>query len=90
MVHDLNFETVFNYFIGPSLTSVARLGDLLDYGQLFKAFGSYHWPKSSTFLGIFCKDVKIYHFSNEIIFGQLLYTFGDFFLVTLVEMKEMN
>ena len=70
--------------------SVARLGDLLDYGQLFKAFGSYHWPKSSTFLGIFCKDVKIYHFSNEIIFGQLLYTFGDFFLVTLVEMKEMN
>ena len=23
------------------------------------------------------------HFSNEIIFGQLLYTFGDFYLVTL-------
>ena len=71
MVHDLNFETVFNYFIGPSLTSVARLGDLLDYGQLFKAFGN-NLSKSPTFLGNFCKGEKIYHFSSEIIFGQLL------------------
>ena len=29
-------------------------------------------PKSPTFLGNFYKDVKIYHFSSEIIFGQLL------------------
>ena len=29
-------------------------------------------PKSPTFLGIFCISVKIYHFSSEIIFGQLL------------------
>ena len=36
-------------------------------------------PKSPTFLGNFCKVVKIYHFSSEIIFGQLLQTFGDFF-----------
>ena len=41
-------------------------------------------PKSLTFLGIFCKGVKIYHFSGEIIFGQLLQTFGNFFLVTLL------
>ena len=27
-------------------------------------------PKSSTFLGNFCKDVKIYHFSSEIILGN--------------------
>ena len=41
-------------------------------------------PKSPTFLGNICKRVKIHHFSSEIIFGQLLKTFGDFFLVTLV------
>ena len=35
-------------------------------------------PKSLLFLGNFCKGVKIYHFSSEIIFGQLLQTFGVF------------
>ena len=43
--------------------SVTILGDLLDFGPLFKAL---------TFLGNFCEGVKIYHFSSEIIFGQLL------------------
>ena len=33
---------------------------------------------------IFCKGVKISNFSSEIIFGQLLQTFGIFLLVTLV------
>ena len=41
-------------------------------------------PKSPTLLGYFCKIVKSIHFSIEIIFGQLLQTFGDFYLVTLV------
>ena len=41
-------------------------------------------PKSLTFLGNFCKGVKIFNFSTEIIFGQLLFRFGDFFLVTLI------
>ena len=41
-------------------------------------------PKSPTLLGNFCKGVKIIHFSSEIIFGQLLWTFGDFYLVTLM------
>ena len=36
-------------------SSVTRLGDLLDFGQLFDAFGN-----------------NSYHFSSEIIFGQLL------------------
>ena len=45
-------------------------------------------PKSSTFLGNFCKGVKIYHYSNEIIFRQLLWKFGDFFLVTLFPIKS--
>ena len=39
--------------------------------------------KSPTFIGNFGKGVKICHFSIEIIFGQLLKTFGNFNLVTL-------
>ena len=39
-------------------------------------------PKSSTFLGIFCKVVKIYHFSSEIMFGNF-YRHLAIFLVTL-------
>ena len=39
-----------------SLFIVTRLGDLLDLWQLFKAFGN---NKSPTFLGNFCKGVKI-------------------------------
>ena len=46
--------------------------------------------QSPTFLGNFCKVVKIYHFSSEIIFGHLLQTFGDFFLVTLYAMQTKN
>jgi len=61
---------------------VTRFDDLLDFGQLFKA--TINLSKSPTLLGNFWKGVKIYHFSNEIIFRQLLWTFGDFFLVTLI------
>ena len=45
------------------MASVTRLGDLLDFGQV---------PKSPTFLSNFCKGVQNYHFSSEIIFGQIL------------------
>ena len=64
-------------------SGVTRLGDLLDFGQLLKPLAAINLPKTSPFLGNFCKGVKIYHFSREIVFGQLLWTFGDFFLVTL-------
>ena len=63
---------------------MTRLGDLLDFGEHFKPLVTINLPKSSTFLGIFCKGVKIYHFSSEIIFGQLLQTFGNSLLVTLI------
>ena len=59
--------------------SVTRLGDILDFGQLFKAFATINLPKSATFLSIFCKGIKIFNISSEIIFGQILQTFGDFF-----------
>ena len=52
-------------------------------GKFLKPLATINLSKSPTFLGNFCKGVKIYHFSIEIIFGKLLLTFGDFFLVTL-------
>jgi len=41
-------------------------------GNFLKPLATIILPKSPTFLGNFCKGVKIYHFSSEIIFGQLL------------------
>ena len=61
---------------------MTRLGNLLDFGQLFNL------SKSPIFLGNFCKGDTIYHFSSEINFRQLLQTFGDFYLVTLVGMQH--
>ena len=52
------------------VASVTRLGDLLDFGQPFKA--TINLPKSPTFLGNFYKGVKIINFSSEINFGLLL------------------
>ena len=69
------------------LTSVTRLGNLLHFGQLFKDCETIILSKSPTLFGYICKGVKIIHFSSEIIFGQLLWTFGKFLLVTLMLMK---
>ena len=52
--------------------SVTRLGVLLDFGQLLKPFATINLLKSPTFFGNFGKGVKIFHFSSEIILGQLL------------------
>ena len=41
-------------------------------GNFLKPLATINLPKSPTFLGNFCKGVKIYNFSSEIIFGQLL------------------
>ena len=61
------FKKSLELFLSLS-TSVTRLGDFLHFGQPFKAFGNINLPKSPTFLGNFCKVVKIYLFSSEIIF----------------------
>ena len=63
--------------------SVTRLGDLLHFGQLFKASGSNDFAQIAHVLGNFCKGVKIFHFSSGIIFGPILQTFGNFLQVTL-------
>ena len=52
--------------------SVTRLGDFWTFGIFLKPLATITLPKSPTFLGNFCKGVKIYHFTSEIIFGQLL------------------
>ena len=46
------------------------LGNLLDFGQIFKALATINLPKSTTFLSNFCKGVKIFNFSSEIILGN--------------------
>ena len=66
-------------------SSVSRLGDLLHFGHLLKPVVTIILPKLPTFLGNFCRGVEIFHFSSEIIFGQLLLTFGYFYLVALAQ-----
>ena len=41
-------------------------------GYFLKPLEAINLPKSPTFLGNFCKVVKIYHFPSLMIFGQLL------------------
>ena len=41
-------------------------------GNFWKPVATISLPKYLTFLGDFCKGVKIIYFSSEIIFGQLL------------------
>ena len=70
-------------------SSVTRFGDFFwTLGNFLKPLAEINLPKSPTFLGKFCKGVKIFHFYSEIIFGQLLWTFGDFLLVTLEESEK--
>ena len=52
--------------VWPDLAIYCTLGNFL------KPLATINLPKSSAFLGHFCKGVKIFHFSIEIIFGQLL------------------
>ena len=56
----LGFRIIKKYLV----FSVTSLGDLLDFGQLFKAFGNNIFVQVSyipTFLGNFCKGVKIFN-----------------------------
>ena len=64
--------------------SVTRLGDLLHFGQLFKAGGNNCFGQIAHIVKQFWKGVKIIHFSSEIICEQLFKTFGNFLLVTLI------
>ena len=67
---------------GQLATAWPDLAIYWTFGNFLKALAAIDWSKSSSFFGKFCKGAKIYHFSSEIILKQLLWTFGDFFLVT--------
>ena len=75
--------TAIQLYSKSMITSVTRFGNLLDFGQVLKPLAVINVPEFPTFFGNFCKGVKIYNFSSEIILGQLLLTFGYFYLVTL-------
>ena len=59
--------------------SVTRLGDLLQFGQIFKATASNYFDKIAHVLGKYCKDAKIFHFSSGIIFGNLFRYLATFY-----------
>ena len=60
-------------------SSVTRLGDLLHFGQLFKACGNNSFAQIYHFLGNFCKGVKFCHFSSEIILGTFYRHLATFY-----------
>ena len=70
--------------MGSIIGSVTRLGNLLYFGQLFKACGNHYFVQIAHIFSEICKVVKIFNFCSEIIFGQLFSTFGDFLQVTLM------
>ena len=61
-------------------TSVTRLGDILHFGQLFKACGNNYFAQIAHILAIFVKVSKSYVFLVKSFLGN----FGHFLLVTLV------
>ena len=69
---------LFHWKEGEQCDQIRRfIGLTLD--NCLKSLATIKLPKSPTFLGNFCKGVKSYHFSSEIIFRQLLQAFGDSF-----------
>ena len=52
--------------------SVTRLGDFYTLGNFLKPLATINYPKSLTFLGNFCKYVKIYHFSWKSFLGNFI------------------
>ena len=73
------------YFHIKGMSSVTRLGDLLHLGQLFKACGNNYFVQIAHIFRQFLKRCQnLSFFFCEIIFGQLLQTFGSFLVVTLI------
>ena len=68
----------------PTNIGQEQCGQIGRFIGLWATLATVKLSQSHIFFGNFCKVVKIYHFSSEIVFGQLLWTFWDLFLVTLV------
>ena len=63
----LSKQTCFTH---PQCDQIRRF--FLTLGNFLRTLAAINLPKSSIFLGNFCKGVKIFNFFSEIIFGQLL------------------
>ena len=86
----VSVKIIFLYFRSLKLCSLPVWPNLANYwtlGNFLNPSATINLPPSPPFLGNFCKGVKIIHFTNETIFGQLLQTFGNIFLVTLLITK---
>ena len=51
--------------------TVDQIGRFISLWATFQSLWNNYFPKLPTFLGNFCKGVKVVHFSSEINFGQL-------------------
>ena len=75
VVEQLDFSKIDISF-WPIFCKTSYLGtvwpDLATLGNFSKPLAAINLPKSPTFIGNFCKGVKIFNFSNEVIFGELL------------------
>ena len=80
IIYGLKVLIIMQICVAAVKTSVTRLGDLLDFGQFFKAFGNNQiCPISPTIFGNFWKAVKIFNFSSEIIFGNFYRYLATFY-----------
>ena len=60
-----------------------QIGWFIALWATFKACGNNYFTQIAHIIRQFLLGLEIFHFSSEIIFRQLLKTFGDFLLVTL-------
>ena len=58
---------------------MTRLGNLLDFGHFLKTLATINLPKSPTFLGNFCKCVKIIIFQVKSFLSNVYRNLGIFF-----------
>ena len=71
-------------------SSVTRLDDLLLFEQLFKARGNNYFAQiANTIQANFENLSKSFIFTSKILLCQLLQTFGDFLLVTLMPSQQL-
>ena len=61
-------SSVLRWVVNAS--TVTRLGNSLDFGQVLKPLATINLPKSPTVLGNFCKVAKIYHFLVKSFLGN--------------------
>ena len=67
------FSLTFFFFYLPTYHQCVQVGRFIGIWATFsKPVATISLPKSATFLGNFCAVVKIFNFSGEIIFWQLL------------------